>query len=174
LQSDRSYIFDEIAKRRGYVARPFSVLLNSPDLASKVAAVGEYLIYMTSMITPEVREIVTLATARALDSEYVWSRHVPLAREAGVRDEVIDVIGHKVSPRRLLPKEGVFLQFTHELLIDKRIRDATFGAVEHLLGSQGTMELVVLIGYYALLCNTVAAFQVELEDNIPNVLPEAT
>jgi len=173
LPPNKRHVYDEIGSRRGHVARPFAVLLNSPDLAQRVAAVGEHLIYSTSTITPEVREIATLATARQLDCQYVWSRHVPLAREAGVREEVIDVIRDGAPPRRLLPKEGVFVQLTRELLGDRRIREATFSAVEHLLGPQGTTDLVVLVGYYALICYTVAAFEIELEEGVPALLPES-
>ena len=90
---------------------------------------------------------------------------------AGVRKEVIEAI-REGAPRRLLPKEGVFLQFTLELLEDKRVRDATYSAVEHLLGQQGAVDLVLTIGYYAMLCLAVNALEIELEDGVAPLLPE--
>ena len=45
-------------------------------------------------------------------------------------------------------------------------------AVEHLLGAQGTVELAVLVGYYALLAYVMAALEVELEPEMPPLLPQ--
>ena len=170
LPSNKRDLYDQIASQRGHVARPFSTLLNSPEVAARVAAVGEQLRYTSSTVPPEVREIVTLTTARELDNQYVWTHHVASARELGVREQVIEVIRDGTPPRGLLPKEGVFVQFTRELLNDRSVLDSTFGAVEHLLGSQGTTDLVVTIGYYALLCYTIAALGVELEEGVEPLL----
>ncbi len=164
LPLDKRPIYDQIASRRGHIPLPLAVLLHSPEAASRVATVGEYLRYESSSLPPEVREIATLATAHQLACKYVWGQHVRLAREAGVRAEAIKLIEEGAPPRRLLPKEGVFVQYTRELLGDKRVTDATHTAVEHLLGRQGTIDLVVTIGYYALLCYVSAALEVEPEE----------
>ena len=81
-----------------------------------------------------------------------------------MREEVVEAIREGGPPRRLLPKESVFLQFTRELLEDKRVRDATYSAVEHLLGQQGTIALIVTIGYYAMLCLAINALEIDLEE----------
>lgn len=170
LALNKRQLYDQIASHRGHVARPFGALLNSPDIAAKVAAMGEQLRYADSPVPPQVREIVTLTTARELSCQYIWTHHVASARESGVRDEVVEVIHDGAPTRRLLPKEGVFVQFTRELLKDRKVRDATFSAVEHLLGKQGTVDLVATIGYYALLCYAIAALGVELEEGVEPLL----
>ena len=150
---------------------PFAALLNSPDAASRVAMLGDQLRYVSPTISPDVREIITLTTARVLKCRYVWTHHCDSAKEAGVRDEVVEAIREGGPPRRLLQKESVFLQFTRELLEDKRVRDATYGAVEHLLGQQGIVDLIVTIGYYAMLCLAVNALEIDLEEGIAPLLP---
>ena len=172
LPPDKRNLYDRVASTRGHVARPFAALFNSPDVANSVAAVGEQLRSASSPVPPDVREIVTLTTARELGSQYVWTHHVRLAREAAVRDEVIDVIREGTPPRRLLPKEGVFVQLARELLGEKRVRDTTYSAIEHLMGPQGTIDLIVTIGYYALLCYGSSALGVELEEGVEPLLPE--
>ena len=172
LPEGKRAIADQIASRRGRVERPFQALLNSPELAGKVAAVGEHLRFHASTLPPQAREIATLATARELKSQYIWSRHVPLARDAGVREEVVKALRDGTPVRRLLPKEGVFAQFAQELLRDRKLRDATYGAVEHLLGRQGTVDLVVTVAYYALLAYVMHALEVELEPEFPPLLPQ--
>ena len=150
---------------------PFAALLNSPDAASRVAMLGDQLRYVSPTISPDVREIITLTTARVLKCQYVWTHHCDSAKEAGVRDEVVEAIREGGPPRRLLQKESVFLQFTRELLEDMRVRDATYGAVEHLLGQQGIVDLIVTIGYYAMLCLAVNALEIDLEEGIAPLLP---
>jgi 4-carboxymuconolactone decarboxylase len=171
LPPNKQELYDQIAAYRGHVARPFAALLNSPEAASKVAMLGEQLRYVSTTISSDAREIITLTTARVLKCQYVWTHHCDSARQAGVREEVIEAIREGGPPRRLLPKESVFLHFTRELLEDKRVRDATYGAVEHLLGQQGAVDLIVTIGYYAMLCLAVNALEIELEEGVVPLLP---
>ena len=171
MPPDKQDLYDQIASYRGHVARPFAALLNSPEAASKVAMLGEQLRYVSTTISTDVREIVTLTTARVLKCQYIWTHHCDSAKQAGVREEVVEAIREGGPPRRLLPKESVFLQFTRELLEDKRVRDATYSAVEHLLGQQGAVDLVVTIGYYAMLCLAVNALEIDLEEGLVPLLP---
>ena len=171
LPPDKTVMYDQIAAQRGHVARPFAALLNSPEVASRVAAVGEQLRYVSYALSPEVREIVTLTAAKVLKCQYVWTHHCDSAGQAGVREAVVEAIREGSPPQRLLPKEGVFVQFTQELLENKRIRDATYSAVEHLLGQQGAVELVLTIGYYSMLCLAINALEVDLEDGVEPLLP---
>jgi 4-carboxymuconolactone decarboxylase len=171
LPPDKQWIPDQIAAHRGHVARPFAALLNSPDTASRVAMLGEQLSYMAPTISAEVREIITLTTSRFLECQYIWVHHCESAKQSGVRGEVVEAIRDGGSALRLPPKEGVFIQFTRELLEDKRVRDATYSAVEHLLGQRGAVDLVVTIGYYAMLCLVVNALEIDLEEGMISLLP---
>ncbi|MBI4197751.1 MAG: carboxymuconolactone decarboxylase family protein [Chloroflexi bacterium] len=171
LPPDKQPLYDQIAAQRGHVAPPFAALLNSPEVAARVAALGERLRYSGFAIPAEVRETVTLAVARHMRCQYIFTHHVASAKQAGLREEVVQVIRDVAPPRRLLPKEGVFVQFTRELLEEKRVRDATYAAVEHLLGRQATIELIVTIGYYALQCYVVNALGIELEEGVQPLMP---
>ncbi len=173
LAPDKRDLYDEIAGPRGHVARPFEAMLISPDVAASVAVVGEQLRYVSASISAEVREIVTLTTARRLRCQYLWTHHWASAAEAGVREEVRAAIRDESPTNRLQPREGVFVQFARELLGDARIRDATYSAVEHLLGQAGAADLVLTIGYYALLCHAINGLGVELEEGVAPLLPEA-
>ena len=44
--------------------------------------------------------------------------------------------------------------------------------MEHLLGKQGAVDLVVIIAYYTLLAHVMAGLEVELESDIEPLLPE--
>lgn len=164
LPPDKQELYDQVAiTYRGHVPRHFSVLLNSPEAASSVAMLGERIRYGSPTIPAAVKEIIILTTARVFECEYVWTHHCDSAKKAGVREEVVEAIRKGGPPRRLLPKEGVFLQFTRELLERKRVRDATYSGVEHLLGKQGTIDLIMAIGYFTMICLAINALEIDLE-----------
>lgn len=170
IPQDKQQFYDEIAKYRGHVARPFKALLNSPEIATKIASLGEELRYVSSTINSEIREIITLTISKIQNCEYVWTHHVASAREAGIREEVIETIQNNIPPRKLLPKEGVFVQFTKELLENTKISNATYSAVEHLLGQKALIDLIAIIGYYNMLCLSINALEVDLEDGVTPLL----
>jgi len=173
LPPDQQQYFDQIAGKRGHVAPPFAALLNSPAAAARVAAVGEQLRYVSPSISPDMREIVTLTVTRELRCQYIWTHHVFSAREAGVREEVINVIRDGAAVTSLKPHESALVLFTRELLKNNRVSDATFTSVQAPLGRQATVDLVLIIGYYGLMCHVANALDIELEEDVAPLLPDA-
>ena len=177
LPQDKQHIYDRIAETRGgaetrgEAPRAFQALLNSPDAAEAVAALGEYLRFK-STLDPMIREIAVLSTARELGSQYEWTHHEPIARQAGVRDEVIESIRSGRAPMGLPAKEGVFAQAAKELVRDGTLSERTFQAILHLVGPQATVDLILLVGYYAMLSRAMDALGVELESGLQPRLPE--
>ena len=171
LPSDKQHIYDRIAEKRisaesgGTMPHSFGALLNSPDAAEAVGGLGEYLRFKSSL-DPVIREIAILSTARALDNQYEWAHHEAVARSVGVRDEVIESIRSGRAPMGLPAKEGVFAQAAKELVGKGTLTDRTFQAVLHLLGPQQTIDLIVVIGYYAMLGTALNALGVELEPGL--------
>ena len=153
------------------VPLPFQVLFNSPEAAESVAALGEYLRFR-SPLDPAVRETAILSAARELGSQYEWTHHERVAREVGVRDEVIESIRSGKAPMGLPAKEGVFAQAAKELVRRGTLTDRTFEAVLHLLGPQHTVDMIVLVGYYSMLARVFDALDVELEPDLKPGLPE--
>lgn len=176
LPSDKQPIYDRIADTRssiegGGMPNSFRLLMNSPLAAEAVGQLGEY-IRLHSTLDPVIRETAILGVARALDSQYEWAHHEPVARAVGVRPEVIEAIRSGRAPMGLPAKEGVFAQAGKELAQKGALSERTFQAVEHLLGAQGAVDLVVVISYYAMLNAALASLGVELEPNLEPTLPE--
>ena len=163
LPPSKQHVYDGIAGSRGRVPNVFRALLNSPDAAEAVGALGAYLRY-ESPLDPATREIAILTTATELDVPYEWAHHEPIARDVGVRDEVIESIRSGRAPMGLPAKEGVFAQATKELLRNGALGDRTYQAVEHLIGPAQTIDLLVLVGYYSLLARVIASLEIELDE----------
>ena len=176
LPTNKQSIYDHIAATRGGIEgggmpNSFKLLMNSPDAAAVVGHLGEH-VRLRSTLDAVIRETAILGVARALNSRYVWGHHEPVARAVGVRPAVIEAIRDGRAPMGLPPKEGVFAQAGKEFVRNGALSERTFQAVEHLLGAQGAVELVVVIGYYAMLNAMLASLGVEPESHLEALLPE--
>jgi 4-carboxymuconolactone decarboxylase len=78
LPPDKRSIYDAIGASRGHVSGPFPVLLNSPEVASRIATLGHYLRY-ESILQPMIRALAIMTMAREFDCQYAWTSHDPLA-----------------------------------------------------------------------------------------------
>ena len=156
---DKQHIFEAIAGSRGSVSGPFSVLLHSPEIAGRVAHLGAYIRFDSTLPGAE-RELAICTAARECDCQYVWSDHAPLALKEGARQEALDVIASRGTLDSLTPDEALVVRFGRELLRDHRISEATFQAAQARFGTQGVTELTATMGYYSLLACTLNAFEV--------------
>lgn len=161
-------LYDGIVEPRGgRLAAVFSLLLNAPEMASLVGNVGAYARFR-SQIPGAARETVILTTAREIGCAYEFTHHVPIARREGVRELVLDGI-KAGNTRGMIPQESVFVDYAKQV-INNKVNDATYTAVEHLLGRQGAVEVTVLAGYYTMLGLSMMALGVELEEGVEDLL----
>ena len=167
---DRKY-FDEIAGSRGSIRGPYGILLHSPDLAARVANTGAYVRFDFDMPN-SLKEVVIITAAREIKSQYEFTAHARLAREAGVSERTIKAIAQGTAPRGLSGDEGLLVRYTLELLRDRKISDATFNAVKSKYGDRGVVDLTALIGHYLLVGQILAAFEVELAPGMTAELPD--
>ena len=168
LKADDQHIFDEIAESRGYVAGPYGVLLNSPELARCVAALGAYVRFQ-SVLSPILREVAILATTWEARSQYGFTAHVHLARQANVAESTIDAIRTGKAPDGLEPKEAAVVRYVQELLRNNKVSNEAFNDVKERLGIQGVVDLTGTVGHYMVVGTVLAAFEVELT---PGTTPE--
>ena len=160
VTADKRDLFDAIAESRGRVSGPFSVLLNSPEIAGRAAHLGAY-IRFESTLTAAQRELAIITAAREFDCAYEWGAHEPMARDAGVRDAAIQVVANRGDLSELTDEEAMIVGYGRELLREHRVSDATFAAARTALGEQGVTELTATIGYYGMLACALNAFEVE-------------
>ena len=168
LKSEDQQYYDEIVGSRGSVPGPYGILLHSPKLAARVANTGTYVRFDCDLPN-DLKEVVIIATAREIKSQYAFTAHARLAREANVSEDTIKAIAHGTAPQSLSGDEQVLVRYTQELLQGHQISDPTFNAVKGRFGVQGTVDITCLIGHYLLIGQVLAAFDVELA---PGTAPE--
>ena len=159
VPEEAHHIFDAIVRSRGGVRGPLAVLLHSPEVAARVAHLGAYLRFESSLPAPD-RELAIITSAREIESEYEWASHAPLAREAGVREEVINIVGRRGNLDELNEREATVVRYTQELLRQRRISNTVFEAARRQLGNRGVMELTATVGYYAMVAYVLFACEV--------------
>jgi len=135
---------------RGALKGPFLVLIHNPELASHLQALGEHLRFGTGL-PQHLVEIVILATARRWSCDYEWAAHSRIAREAGLREEVIEAIAVRARPAHLEPDEALLLDFADETVWQGAPSDASFDATVARFGRATTLDLLAVCGYYSLL-----------------------
>ena len=144
------------------------MLLHSPEVAGRTAHLGAY-IRFESTLPPDLRELAIITTSREFDCEYEWSAHATLAREAGVREEAIQVVANRGQLDSLTVDEAMIVGYGRALFRDHRVSDTTFEAARERLGDQGVTELTATFGYYAMLACTLNTFQVRPPPDTPRL-----
>jgi 4-carboxymuconolactone decarboxylase len=138
-----------IAGPRKGIKGPFIALLRSPELLARVAALGEFLRF-SSTLAPRVSEFATLIVARAWSQQFEWHTHVPLALKAGTAPETIAALREGTRPATMDEDESLVHDFATELLQHHGVGDATYARAVRRFGEAGVVELTSLIGYFAM------------------------
>jgi len=140
-------------------AGPYAAWLRSPVVLSGRKIVGDYLLGYKGTLSPKLTEIAILMAARHWTQQYIWHQHVPLARKAGVRDDVMAAIADGRRPAGMGDEEAAMYDFCDELLRTHGVSDATYArALKHFGGEQSVVEAVAAVGHWAsnaMLMNTV-------------------
>jgi len=161
LPEAQRHCWDDIVASRGTVRGPFKVMLHSPELAGRAAHLGTYVRFESEATLPaHVRELAALVPARLLDCGYEYSAHKTQAAEAGVSAAVLAAIHEKRRPE----EDGWLFDFVQQVIERHRVSAPTFAEAQQRLSSQGLVELVGTIGYYAFLAATLNTFEVEPTD----------
>jgi 4-carboxymuconolactone decarboxylase len=154
LAPDARLAAARIIESRGEISRPFQLLLHSPALAERVAELGQLVRFGSSLADGD-RELVTLATGRALGCSFVWESHLGPAAEAGVASETVGLL--QGNPSSLGVRERVLVSFVDELCRTGTVTDGTFDEARELLGTRGIVEVALTVGYYTMLGHVMGA-----------------
>ncbi len=163
------------AIRRRPISGPFIVTMNSsPDLAARFAQLGHYFHARgqadESILPLRIRCFVALLGSRVLDGVYEWSAWVNWALEAGVPQDTVDAIREGRTPQNLTPEESLVSDYFTQLISgNHRVSEATHKAALDHFGVQGLVELVVTLGYFAMIALPLNAFEIEMSPDQMNL-----
>ena len=168
LEPAAQAVWDRIASgARGGVGGPFTALILSPELCSRVEQLGVFIRYECS-VPMRLRELAILCVGQYWQADYEWFAHAPIAAKQGVPAAVIAAVGAGAESIPFdAPADAVVVGFVRALLRTGRVPEAEFAAAQALLGQKATVELTGLVGYYSLLAMQLNTFEVAPPPTVP-------
>ena len=149
---------------------PAGIQLYSTKTTEHLRALNRYLRFQAGL-TPRVREIAILTTAREMDSQFEWCAHEPEALKEGVEPGIIDVIKQRKSTAGLDETDAAIIELGREIFRDHKVTADTFARVKALFGPHKLVELVMLMGNYAGTAALLAAVDMQLHAGQKPLLP---
>jgi AhpD family alkylhydroperoxidase len=129
---------------------------------------------LTSPVLPvRLRELVVLRTAYLMDCPYELGQHRDVARTAGVDSGEINAITSESDWQEadFNPIELAVLHLTTELLTTRGVSAAVFDQVHAALGSEATVEVLMVINRYSGLALMLNALEVDLDESARLPIP---
>ena len=137
---------------------PFAAWMHAPEFGELAQKLGAYCRYHTAL-PPRLSEFAILCTARLWRAQYEWYAHAPMAEKGGVKRKTIADLQTGREPKTAPKDERAIYAFVQELYKTRRVSDRTYKRVQSLIGDKATVELVGILGYYALISMTLNVFR---------------
>ena len=164
LNEAQQKVFDAIvAGPRGSVPAPLAAWLPRPEFMDRAQRLGEYTRYQTSL-DRRISEFAILIVARFWRAEFEWWAHKPMAIKAGLASGIVEQIRLGQTPSFDDPDLATVHEFSIRLLENHEINDAVFARAVDVVGEEGVVDLVGILGYYSLISFTIKAFRVPLPE----------
>ena len=166
LNADQRAIVEAInSGPRGHFSNegPFAVFLHAPAFGYLAQALGSHVRFKTS-VPPRLSELAILCTGSHWKAQFEWYAHARIALKQGVSERTIRDI-HAGRPPKSAPRdERAIYAFAKELYAKRRVSNATYARVHKFLGDAGTVELVGIMGYYALISMILNVFRMPVPE----------
>lgn len=115
-----------------------------------------------SALSTRERELVTLRVAREVDSAYVWHQHTRISLTAGITAEEIRSLGLNALDA-FSEGEAALLAYTRAYVYGCVDDDVHAAAAAHYDARQ-LVEIGLVAGLYLLICRSMQALDVEIEE----------
>ena len=158
LSTGQRAIHEEILATRGNLDGPFLAWLRSPGLADPAQKLGAFCRYGTSLSLLESELLILLVAAR-YQCPAEQAIHEPIACEAGLKPELVAQIRRGELPVLSTPRQQLLATFARELLQDDKVAQQTYDQAREVFGETALVEIVGIVGYYALVAYTLNAFE---------------
>ena len=172
LTPEQKRVHDIIAAGpRGQVRGPLAVWLRRPELAARAQALGEYCRFGSSL-SKRLSELAILVTARHWAAEFEWYAHRKHALDTGLTEPVIEAIREGRAPDFADAEEQTVYDIAVGMYRDRRLGDEIYARGLAVLGEGRLIDLIGVLGYYALISMTINAFGVMPPEGAPLAFTE--
>ena len=155
-------IFQKTEDSGGEVINLMKVLAHSPKICRDFNRMGITLL-LKGDLSPRLRELAILRVGDLAKANYEWTKHVPIALQAGANQGQIDDLPNWEDSKQFDGQEQAVLQYTDEVVRNIKASEKTFNKIAEFLSEKEIVELTVTIGYYGMVCRVLETLQIELE-----------
>ncbi len=138
---------------------PYNALLRSPEMARRCFELLDYLRFKTS-VDKRLNEFAILIQSRIANAQYEWWAHEPIARKAGLSDDVMRDLQQCRRPASMRDDERLVYDYCIQLSLNHRVPDALWQEAVDKMGEQAVIDLTVLSGTYVMVSMLLNATQV--------------
>jgi alkylhydroperoxidase family enzyme len=162
--SDEDWPIEALELRDGFAGRlnVYRAMAHHPELLLAWKDFRNHLIER-SRLTQAQSEIVILRTGHRHGSRYEWVHHVLRGLDAGLDPSRIENVMH---PEGASAEDAILIEAVDSLVDQSKLSPSLRDKLVHLLGLDGTMDLVATVGMYTTLAFIIETFAVPLEPDI--------
>lgn len=145
---------------RGLVPGPHRIWLANPRLSKTIAPIGQYFQAHATLTKAEIEIVTNLVNARWL-SAYASYEHEKIGEAQGHLDP--DKVQRLIAGLPVSfddPREELVYQVASALVQPRPVSLGLYRKAEKLIGDAGLVDIAVLIGWFTMVCMTLAAFDV--------------
>ena len=150
-----------IVNHDGSLQGPFDPMLRSPGLGDAIQNTGAK-VRFESCLTGAQRELSILVCAQHWRANFEWWIHQKLALDEGVDEVTINSVYQGEEPKH--EEYAIIYNFLNTLNKTGRVDSEQYTATLKLLGEEGTVELTMLSGYYALISQLLNVFEIPVPE----------
>lgn len=144
---------------------PFWAYIRNPKLMQSVHNLGDSI--ADSTLSAREQQIAVLTVARFWNAKYPWAAQSRNGLKVGLTEQEIDAINSRAALPTSNKRELLAQQIANELLADKALSDATYGAAAAAFSTEELVGLVARIGSFCMTCCTANAFDITPPDDPP-------
>jgi alkylhydroperoxidase family enzyme len=148
----------------------FRTLLIHPELVRGVLPFANYIL-SESTLTPRDREVLILRTAWLTQSRYLWAKHLPRARAAGLTDRDIEPLAAPTHLSTATVSDFVLLRAADELHEHSFVSVGTWQALASRYNVHQLMDATFTVAEMTMLADLMNSVRLEPEPGPVPVLP---
>ncbi|MDN4592052.1 4-carboxymuconolactone decarboxylase [Xenophilus aerolatus] len=155
-------VYDDVLRTRGNAHGPFLAWLLNPKLAEPAQRLGAFCRYDSSLSLQE-SELLILHVAAHFKCGAEQEIHEPIAKHAGLSEGALATIRAREVPQLPTERLRLLAEVAGELMATSHLSEASYRRATDQLGEESLVEVVAIIGYYALVAFTLNAFDMRME-----------
>jgi len=152
LDADGQKIFDSLAgpNNKGPLRGILGLGIYDPKLAEALHLLHDSVTKYGTLGNRVDELAILVATREEQMSLNEWYGHEAAALKAGLDQSIIDVVKFGKEPTGLDAKDALVIRFGREWFRDHRVSPDTFAKTVEAFGQRGTVELIGVMGDYAM------------------------